>query len=201
MPYIFTPAAPDSPVARFTDMKDFRGAFAPLVLTIKGSKVTLDGAAFGTLSYTKKGPERPADVSGINGAVQPSDERPSLADVLADIDRLEAEDTPMHPDDVALLEDMDGDGSDFEDDAPMPRVDAPRTGAQGPAARAGIPMGDNPDEGRRSAPRTPISPRESRRAGTRMSHKNCGHAISGQAGKEARALCRAERARLAAEAV
>ncbi|UOW93143.1 hypothetical protein SEA_NOSHOW_76 [Mycobacterium phage NoShow] len=195
MPYIFTPAAPDSPVARFADMKDFRAAFSPLVLTIKGSKVTLDGAAFGTLSYTKKGPERPADVSGAPTMVQPSDDRPSLDDVLASIDSLEAEDLSPAVD----ADDTDGLEHDDEEHTPVTfpvnsdediedivNWQLRNSGGQLPSTIT-------------VRPPTATAPARRRSTHARMSHKNCGHAITGEAGKIARAECRARhRAALAA---
>lgn len=183
MPYIFTPAAPDSPVARFADMKDFRAAFSPLTLTIKGSKVTLDGAAFGTLSYTKKGPERPADVRNAPTHVTATDDSPSLDDVLASIDTLELE--------GENLDVPDEDASDLHDEAPVRfpvnsdediedivNWQMRNSGGQLPSTIT-------------VRPPTADAPARRRSTHARMSHKNCGHATSGEAGKIARAECRA----------
>lgn len=158
MPYIFTPAAPDSPVARFADMKEFRQAMSPLMLTIKGSKVTLDGAAFGTLSYTKKGPDR-------TGA-------PTVEDVLASIDDLEQEEDEQQPVPVRL------EGTPQED------IDAIVDWQMNRGRREGeLPITVRPP--------TANVPARRRATTSRMSHKNCGHPTTGQAGKEARAACRA----------
>lgn len=139
---------------------------------------------------------RPKNVEGSPTMVQPKADSPSLDEVLADIDVLEATETPLDPDDARLIEDMDGDGSDFEDE-PAPVVTKPkrtRKPAVRAAKRAGIPeLGD--DEGKQGKGLHEPAPRRERRTSNpthaRMSHKACGHPITGEAGKIARAECRA----------
>lgn len=93
--------------------------------------------------------------------VQPDVDGPSLDDVLADIDRLEL-------DDAQLIEDMDGDEEDFEDEV------------------ADDEDLDDPEHPESDPVYEDVTPRFAR-----MSHKDCGHATTGEAGKIARAECRA----------
>lgn len=187
MPYKFVSVSADVEPMHFADMKAFRAAIAPLKIVIKGTAVTdADGNPYGKLTYVKKAPE--ATIDRAPKMVQPNPDGPSLDQILADID---------------LLEVMDGDGSDFTDDdvdavdaivEVHPAVDVVPTPKRrkGAAERAGIPL-EGVDEGQQGSPYdlpplpvTRVSVRH-----PRMSHKNCGHATTGEAGKIARAECRA----------
>lgn len=207
--YTFTHADTDV-VTEHADLKAFKAwAIANLALLegapfVHGTSVNDGTREFGKLRYIapsqRKAAARPADVQGAPTHVQPSTDGPSLDDVLADIDRLELDDAReagVVDTDADLIDDMDGDGSDFEDEAPV---------LEGAAARAGIPLLGN-DEGQQGSPYSlpvadDVTPRSGRRSrvsvrvassrAPRMSHKNCGHAITGEAGKIARAACRAE---------
>lgn len=171
MPYTFT--ATDSDVAvPFADMKAFR-AYASENLDgaiVHGTSVNNGEIEYGKLRYIKPvrmTTDTPSDVS--------------LDDVLADIDRLEAEDTPMDLDDAQLIADMDGDGSDFEDDAP---VTFPTLSDDEITEIVDRQLGSRGRDREIRAPRT----------GVRTSHKDCTHATAGDAGKKARAECRKARA-------
>lgn len=190
--YTFTHADTDV-VTEHANLKAFKEwavnnlALLEGVPFVHGTSVNDGTREFGKLRYIAPSSRAPR-------MVQPDADAPSLEDVLADIDRLEL-------DDEQLIEDMDGDGSDFEDDEPTPVL--------GAAARAGIPTDEDIASGRVTVqggagleydpsivgrgfglPNTNLE-RTVRHA--RMSHKECGHATSGEAGKLARAACRAAR--------
>ena len=169
--YVFTSISSDVAPMEFADMKAFRAAHAPLQLVVNGITVQdAEGNEYGKLRYIKK--QRETMQEG----------RDHLADLLADIDHLELDDEQLQRD-IDLQD-------NFSQDCPPPPV-------RGAAARAGL-LPEDQLQGRQDAgwfegPASMAPRSRAASSSSRMSHKGCGHAIAGEAGKIARAECRAAR--------
>lgn len=192
--YTFTHADTDV-VTEHANLKAFKEwAVANLALLegvpfVHGTSVNDGTREFGTLKYIAPSQRAPKMVT------PDTESTTTLADVLADIDALELDDVRNDTNDE--------DASDLHDThepvhltgTPAEDIDAivdwqmGRSGGQLPAV---------------ITVRPPAEPVRRRAAGRvtapRMSHKDCGHAITGEAGKLARAACRAERRANAAAA-
>lgn len=200
MPYIFSPADVNADSAGFANMKALRESFEPMFVSVTKSKqlVNAEGTVLGKVTWVKALKHEGYSVP----MVQPDDERPSLEDVLASIDELELEDTP-----AAVDADDTVDGHDDEDDTHEP-VTFPVNSDEDIDAIVDWQMRGHEDDiitttphpGTMGMPAPAPAPRVARTRHARMSHKNCGHAITGQAGKEARAACRAAHRAAAASA-
>jgi len=174
--YHFIPADPEGTKQTFDDIAHLRSSFEPLFVSVTKSKQVVDvhGKVLGRIVWAR----RPHNVENAPTMVQQGESR-SLTDVLAEIDILEQEEVAPEPVRFPVTPDEEIDAI----------VDWQMSNNGGQLPRTINTHVNNT--------RPPASPRP--RMSSRMSHKDCGHAIQGQAGKEARAACRAaHRAQVAA---